>query len=143
MAKTLQSNVLGNDGTWYGPDYGNADEVPSEVAEEITNPAAWEVETPAGVFDNRTRRDDFGVDDDTAIAGLVREGVADQIGKLSAAELEQLAARRRLVEAPTLTPDALEGLSADELKTLAQERNVDLPEGRQSREKLVTALTGG
>jgi hypothetical protein len=30
------------DGTWYGPAHGNADQVPAEVAEQITNPAAWE-----------------------------------------------------------------------------------------------------
>lgn len=142
MAKTLVSNVLGNDGVWYGPDYGNAEGVPDQVASDITNPAAWEAEAPAGAFDNRTRRDDFGVDEDTMIAGLVREGVADQIGQMSAAELEQLAARRRLVEVPTLTSDALEGLSAEDLKELARERNVDVPDGRVSREKLVTALTG-
>lgn len=30
------------DGTWYGPDHDNADDVPAEVAEQITNPDAWE-----------------------------------------------------------------------------------------------------
>jgi hypothetical protein len=30
------------DGTWYGPAHGNADQVPAEVASQITNPKAWE-----------------------------------------------------------------------------------------------------
>jgi hypothetical protein len=36
------------DGTWWGPDYGNADQVPDEVAEQITADV-WtdETETPA------------------------------------------------------------------------------------------------
>lgn len=43
----LASNVH-VDGTWYGPSYGNADQVPAEVAAKITNPAAWgEGEAPS------------------------------------------------------------------------------------------------
>lgn len=30
------------DGVWYGPAYGNAENVPAEVAERITNPNAWD-----------------------------------------------------------------------------------------------------
>lgn len=29
------------DGTWYGPAHGNADQVPADVAERITNSACW------------------------------------------------------------------------------------------------------
>lgn len=48
MAKKLTSNVYVG-GKWYGPSYGNADQVPADVAEQITNPGAWESgESPAG-----------------------------------------------------------------------------------------------
>ena len=30
------------DGAWFGPDHGNV-EPPQEIAEQITNPAAWDV----------------------------------------------------------------------------------------------------
>jgi hypothetical protein len=33
-------------GTWWGPDYGNADQVPTDVAARITNPAAWATRPP-------------------------------------------------------------------------------------------------
>ena len=39
-------------GTWYGPAYGNADQVPADVAKRIVNPRAWEGkgedESPSG-----------------------------------------------------------------------------------------------
>lgn len=40
MGRTLKSNVAVNN-RWYGPAHGNADAVPADVAEQITNPAAW------------------------------------------------------------------------------------------------------
>jgi hypothetical protein len=38
------------DGTWWGPDYGNADQVPDEVAEQITADV-WAPDQPAGTVD--------------------------------------------------------------------------------------------
>ncbi len=38
----LVANVHdGPSDTWYGPDYGNADEVPAEVSARWDNPAIW------------------------------------------------------------------------------------------------------
>jgi hypothetical protein len=37
---TLIANVVVGD-VWYGPAYGNADDVPAEVARQIPNPKAW------------------------------------------------------------------------------------------------------
>lgn len=47
---TLVKNVY-VDGRWYGPAYGNADQVPEDVAVKIANPKAWGEEgeaSPAG-----------------------------------------------------------------------------------------------
>jgi hypothetical protein len=38
---TLVANVVIDD-EWYGPDYGNVDKVPADVARKISNPDAWE-----------------------------------------------------------------------------------------------------
>lgn len=40
MGKQLVANVA-VDGEWWGPDHGNVDRVPADVAESILNPAAW------------------------------------------------------------------------------------------------------
>lgn len=40
MARSLARNVY-VDGKGYGPAFGNADNVPADVAERITNPRAW------------------------------------------------------------------------------------------------------
>lgn len=40
MRRLVKNVKVGND--WYGPAYGNATNVPDDVAEQVTNPAAWE-----------------------------------------------------------------------------------------------------
>lgn len=40
MAKLITNVHAGGD--WYGPDWGNAGDVPAAAAAEITNPDAWE-----------------------------------------------------------------------------------------------------
>ena len=66
---TLRANVyVGDDqsGQWYGPAWGNADQVPKEALEGITNPNVWlEPEVPevmVGAVAPREERDD-GLDD--------------------------------------------------------------------------------
>lgn len=73
MTKQLTSNVVVG-GKWYGPDYPQ-NEVTSEVAEAITNEAAF-AEKPVveGYGDNRFRKDDFGVGDDEEAPSLRKQG---------------------------------------------------------------------
>lgn len=40
MARLVRNVKVG--GTWYGPAHGNAENVPADVAEQITNPNAWD-----------------------------------------------------------------------------------------------------
>lgn len=63
MPKELRQNVfVPEEGKWYGPDYGNATP-PSDVAERITNEAAYQ--DPSGdTLDLRFREDDFAGSDD-------------------------------------------------------------------------------
>lgn len=42
MARLVKNVCV--DRVWYGPAYGNADQVPDDVAAQITNLAAWEGE---------------------------------------------------------------------------------------------------
>lgn len=40
MRRLVRNVKVGND--WYGPAYDNATNVPDDVAEQITNPKAWD-----------------------------------------------------------------------------------------------------
>lgn len=88
MAKLIGNVYVG--GEWYGPDYGNADAVPDDVAAEITNPGAWEggevPESGPKPLDKRTVKE---LRDMAAEAGIeVPEGAkkADLVALLEAAQ---------------------------------------------------------
>lgn len=40
MSKLIANVTVG--GNWYGPAHGNADDVPADVTEQISNPACWD-----------------------------------------------------------------------------------------------------
>jgi len=55
----LVANVHVDGAGWFGPDYGNADDVPADVASGIVNPDAWEDgKLPKGVKAPETPVDD-------------------------------------------------------------------------------------
>lgn len=62
------------DKTWYGPAHGNAENVPAEVAERITNPNAWD-EVPG---DGGKGSDDNDVVDVEALTTEYRELTRDE-----------------------------------------------------------------
>lgn len=82
MDRVLVKNVE-VDGGWWGPAHGNAETVPDEVADKITNPAAWAPVDAPGPEDAerdalRARATDLGVKRaGTMGVDRLREEIAD------------------------------------------------------------------
>jgi hypothetical protein len=131
--RKLRSNVYveGDEfgrGQWYGPDYPD-NEVTKEVADKITNPAAWEVTTVVGSGDLRFRADDFAA-----------SGELDKDG--SPPNLRARAEAAAAAASPVRDERAeLEKLDKDELLALAEARQVEVKKSA-SKPEIIERLTG-
>jgi uncharacterized protein YjiS (DUF1127 family) len=124
-------------GTPYGPDYPY-NIVTKEVAEAIVNPSAWDTDPTDRVVrpDLRSRRDDFGADDDEEFVG---SGYPAPRPTAAALRADQAAARVSQVR--SYSRGDLEAMTSDELKDLALAQGHDI-RGRYSKEKLIDTLAG-
>lgn len=117
MAKELKTPVFikrgpaPGQGEWYGPGYKP---LPAELADKVTNPAAFEDPIAEPVHDGRFTAADFETDLDS-VPNLQAEHGAVQAGgpqplpegwrSLKADEVKQLASDRGIVVAPNATKD--------------------------------------
>lgn len=73
----LVKNVKVGD-TWYGPAWGNAENVPTDVAAQITNPKAWDEQpAPEAAGDGGQGEGDNDVADVEALTAEYRELTRD------------------------------------------------------------------